>query len=192
MRICLLPITLTLVACSSHSSETPASPAGVEPRITQFYASPPTVPKGEKSLLCYGVEGATALELVPPVEEVKPALTRCFDVHPTETTSYKLTARNDKGATVSQEVQVTVGGAAPKLFDLSINANQVAKGGDVNFCFQARNATAVSGSPGRFLRGGNPQRDCLTDKPVSTTTYTITVSNKDGVSDSASMEVRVK
>ena len=161
-------------------------------KITQFYASPPSVPKGEKSLLCYGVESAASVRVEPPVEKLSPALTRCFEVSPKEPTTYKLIAEGRNGGTAEQSITVDVGGARPVLFDLSINAPAVKPGQLVSFCFQSKNATSVSGSPGKFQRGGKAEKDCLVDQPSKTTTYEIVASNAQGLSDRASMTVEVR
>jgi hypothetical protein len=161
-------------------------------KITQFYANPPGIAKGGKALLCYGVESASKVRIEPPVEQLSPALTRCFEVRPAETTTYKLVADGRVGGAAEATATVTVGAAAPLLFDLSISSTKVKAGELVSFCFQARNATSVMGSPGRFQKGGNARQDCLIDQPTKTTTYRIVASNSDGLTDTASMTVEVR
>jgi hypothetical protein len=187
--------TALLAACARNEpvkkhSETAAHESSA--KITQFYASPPAVPKGDKALLCYGVEGAAAVRVEPPVEKLNPSLSRCIEVTPQATTTYTLTAEDRNGATVSQTTTINVGGAAPRMYDISINAKTVKRGQQVSFCFQAANAVSVRGGPGKFFRNGNPQKDCLMDSPSRTTTYTVTVANNDGLTDSASITVEVK
>jgi hypothetical protein len=161
-------------------------------KITQFYANPPSIPRGEKSLLCYGVEGAVSVRIEPPVEQLTPALTRCFEVRPKEGTTYKLIAEGRAGGRSEQTITVDVGGARPVLFDLSVNATAVKPGQLVSFCFQSKNATSVRGGPGKFQRGGNVAKDCLVDQPAKTTTYEIVASNAQGLTDRAAMTVEVK
>ncbi len=76
-------------------------------KITAFYANPTAISKGQTSRLCYGVINATVLELTPPVEKVWPSLSRCFDVSPRESTTYRLSAHG-KGGVVSNSLNVTV------------------------------------------------------------------------------------
>lgn len=195
MRFLLCAAALALLsACGGASRKEPekAVPATSGVQITQFYASTPVVPKGEASLLCYGVEGAARVRLEPPVENLSPALTRCFEVRPEATTTYTLIAEGRDGAAVKQSVTVQVGGARPVLYDLAINKDKVRAGEEIQFCFKARNAAFVRGGPGRFLRGGVAARDCLLDRPSKTTTYTITVSNAQELADTASMTVEVR
>jgi hypothetical protein len=193
--VCLYAVLLA--GCSSGdkpapAKEAPASQTAPAVKITQFYANPPSIPRGEKSLLCYGVEGASAVRIEPPVEQLSPALTRCFEVTPKAPTTYKLIAQGRGGGHAEQTITVDVGGARPVLFDLSVNSTAVKPGQLVSFCFQSKNASAVRGSPGRFQRGGSVGKDCLVDQPDKTTTYEIVVSNAQGLTDRATMTVEVK
>ena len=86
-------------------------------RITQFYASPAKPPKGEKTLICYGVENATELRLDPPVEKVWPAISHCFDLIPVKPVTYTLTALRGTEQ-VSQSITVQPGPPAVKLVDV--------------------------------------------------------------------------
>ena len=196
MKLFVCLCALLLAACSGESRKDAASSkselATPSVKITQFYANPPSVPRGEKSLLCYGVESAASVRMEPPVEKLSPALTRCFEVSPKEPTTYKLIAEGRNGGTAEQSITVDVGGSRPVLFDLSINAPSVKPGQLVSFCFQSKNASSVSGGPGKFQRGGNAAKDCLVDQPSKRTTYEIVVSNAQGLSDRASMTVEVK
>ena len=188
---------LAMGACSGGppketATERKAAPSGPAVKITQFYANPPSIPRGEKALLCYGVESAAFVRIEPPVEKLSPALARCFEVRPKEATTYKLIAEGRTGGTAEQSLTVDVGGARPVLFDLSVNAPSVKPGQLVSFCFQSKNATAVKGSPGKFQHGGKAAKDCLVHQPQQTTTYEIVASNAQGLTDRASMTVEVK
>jgi hypothetical protein len=160
-------------------------------RVTQFYANPPAIPKGAKALLCYGVEGATKVRIEPPVEKLAPSLSRCFEVTPTHNTEYKLIAENASGATAEATAAVSLGSAAPVLFDLAVSKTKAKAGELISFCFQTRNAVRVTGGPGRFQFGGRAVKDCLLDQPSKTTSYRVTASNNEGLSDSANVTVEV-
>lgn len=185
-----------LAACSGGDrKQQPAAktePSAPPVKITQFYANPPSIPKGEKALLCYGVESAASVRIEPPVEKLSPALTRCFEVTPNAPTTYTLIAEGRNGGAARQSITVDVGGARPVLFDLSVNAPSVKPGQLVSFCYQSKNATSVKGGPGKFQRGGKVDKDCLVDQPSKTTTYEIVVSNAQGLTDRANMTVEVK
>lgn len=185
-----IPLVLlggSFVSCSNTGYHAAQGPV----RISQFYATKQAVPRGEEVLLCYGVENAVAVRLVPPVEEIKPALSRCFNVSPLETTSFTLVAEDLLTKAISQPITVTVTPPRPHFSDLSISAKAVAPGQLVAFCFQAKSAVAVSGSPGYFHRGGSPKSDCLLDYPRETTSYRIRIEGGGGQIDDAKVTVRV-
>lgn len=161
-----------LLSCTGKVDPTAGTPnhpdAGAPVKITQFYTSQPALPRGESALLCYGVENASAVRLTPPVETVWPALSRCFEVSPAQSTTFTLTAEDLAGKQVARDVVVKITGRRPRFTDLSISAKTVAPGQTVNFCFKAKDAVRVKGKPGRFLQGANPKGDCLTDRPRET------------------------
>ena len=160
-------------------------------RITQFYAAKPAIPRGEEVLLCYGVENATTVRIVPPVQQLQPALTRCFTVSPVETTTFTLIAEDRSAKTISQSTTVTVTGPLPHFKDLAISSKEVAPGQLVSFCFKASNATAVRGGPGHFQHGGSPSGDCLLDNPRKTTAYRLVIEGDGGHTDEAKITVNV-
>jgi hypothetical protein len=65
--------------------------------ILSFYVSPGAIRRGESAQLCYGVSNAKTVTLDPPVAEMWPSASRCFDVTPTKTTNYTLTATDAQG-----------------------------------------------------------------------------------------------
>ena len=176
----------------SERAARPSADASNPVRITQFYATGSMTPRGEATNLCYGVDNATTVSIDPPVESLKPALSRCISVSPERTTIYTLTAEDQSGRKATQSVTVRVTGPRLQFDDLSISAKEVAKGEAVNFCFKAKNAAAVRGGPGRFLSGGSPHGDCLVDHPVRTTTYKLTITGADGQTDEESVTVTVR
>jgi hypothetical protein len=76
--------------------------------ILSFYVSPGAIHRGDSAQLCYGVSNAKMVTLDPPVAQMWPSATRCFDVTPTKTTNYTLTAIDAQGnkKTVSVELKV--------------------------------------------------------------------------------------
>jgi hypothetical protein len=182
------------VSCTNFSPparSTSARAARDPVRITQFYAAKPAIPRGEDVLLCYGVENAAAVRITPPVEQVRPALSRCFTVSPAETTTFTLVAEDANAVKISQSITVTVTPPLPHFKDLSISSKQVAPRQLVTFCFKAVNATAVRGGPGHFLRKGSPDNDCLADHPQKTTAYHLEIEGAGGQTDAAKITVNV-
>ena len=198
MRLSARAVFILAIAYSVSCSNTghPARSTGDKAaqgsvRITQFYAAKPAIPRGEDVLLCYGVENATSVRIVPPVEQIQPALTRCFTVSPVETTTFTLVAADRSAKTTSQSITVTVTGPRPHFNDLAISSKEVAPGQLVSFCFKASNAAAVRGSPGHFQHGGSPSSDCLLDNPRKTTAYRLMIEGAGGQTDEATITVRV-
>lgn len=77
-------------------------------KILNFYASPPTIRRGDRSLLCYGVNAAERVRIEPAVEELHPAISHCLTVSPTKSTDYKLFAEDRGGHTVTASVTIQV------------------------------------------------------------------------------------
>jgi hypothetical protein len=77
-------------------------------KILDFYATPPTVHSGQKALICYGVNAAESVRLDPPVEQLHPAVSHCFQVEPRRDTEYKLTIADRAGHTLTQSLAVQV------------------------------------------------------------------------------------
>src|SRR5438270_13905778 len=101
----VLALLLTSCGSSGPSAEKKVKTTP-KVKITQFYAAESKVPKGLKGRLCYGVENASRLELSPAVEQVWPAVTRCFEIAPAKQTTYTLTAYGEDGSTDKKSVDV--------------------------------------------------------------------------------------
>lgn len=93
-----------------HPSLADSSP---EVKILQFYASQPQVKRGERVLICYGVLNASTVRIEPPVEELKPALSRCFETSPARTTTYTLLAEGKDGSRAKASFTLRVTEPAP-------------------------------------------------------------------------------
>jgi hypothetical protein len=86
----------------------PYAKYGDRVRILQFYAESTEIARGQKTLLCYGVVNAKTMRLDPPEERVWPAVSRCFEVAPSTTTRYTLTAEGVDRATASESIEIAV------------------------------------------------------------------------------------
>jgi hypothetical protein len=76
--------------------------------ILSFYVVPRGVSRGEKASLCYGVLNAATLATEPSTGELTPSMSRCVEVRPAQTTTYKLTAKDGKGGEKSAEATLAV------------------------------------------------------------------------------------
>src|SRR5712691_8846421 len=103
-------------------TESPPRSSKPEPvRITQFYATTPKLPRGDKELLCYGVENAKTVWLSPPRQEFTASAARCVEVTPSSTTTYTLTAEGAAGQPVTQEVTVDVGSPRARIVEVKVS-----------------------------------------------------------------------
>jgi hypothetical protein len=181
-----LLLTSVLLLCScSHPAATVQDTSKVA-RIIQFYARETTVPKGEKTVLCYGVENAKTVQIEPPVDKVWPAISRCFDIAPSTATTYTLTAEGEDKQPVTKSATVQIGSALPKIIEVVVNSLSVHPGEQVRVCYKVKNAKSVKIEP------GTPDHGCVVDRPKKTTTYTVTASNTEGATDTERVTVSVK
>ena len=77
-------------------------------KIMLFYAVPPVVARGGSAQLCYSVSNAATVKIDHGVEDIKPSLSRCVPVQPVRSTTYTLSAADEKGHSASQRVEVVV------------------------------------------------------------------------------------
>jgi len=192
-RDALAVAALAMCCGCSHppppARKTAAAPPGV--RITQFYATAPQLARGEKELLCYGVENARAVHLEPPPQELTASISRCVEVNPTATTSYTLTAEGATGPPVTQQLTVTVGPPHVKIIEVEVSSLKVSRGEAVSLCYHVENARTVEIEPIHF-RGTSTPRGCGLDHPTQTTTYTVTAIGVEGSRDQEHVTVQVR
>jgi hypothetical protein len=157
-----------------------------------LYASPAEVGRGEKTLLCYGVENAKTVWLAPPRRELSAALSRCVDVDPAGTTTYTLTVEGDGGST-KQDVTVTVGAARPaaaKILEVRVTALSIKRGEPAGICYKVSNAATVRIEPPTMPSEKDP--NCGVVRPDRTTTYTVTATGPGGDRDQERVTIQVR
>lgn len=80
-----------------------------EIKFSTFSIDTSVLKRGETTQLCYGVVNATSVKLdPPPPEPLKPSYRHCLEIAPKKTTTYTITASNDKGETQSQSLTLRV------------------------------------------------------------------------------------
>jgi hypothetical protein len=77
-------------------------------KILNFYAAPASIHRGQRAMLCYGVNAADRVRIDPPVEEIHPAISHCLQVAPLHDTDYKLIAEDHAGHSVNQSLTIKV------------------------------------------------------------------------------------
>jgi hypothetical protein len=185
-------------ALSCSSTEAPKK-AGDPPKIINFYATPPTIAKGEDAMLCYGTESVTGVKIDPAVESLKPALSRCFQVKPETTTEYTLTVTGP-GGEASQKATVTVSGVkkpdppatAQELIRFFVSDTQEGTpGAKVTLCYGVRGASSVSMTPG-YPKLPVADKHCMSLPVARTTTFTLEAKSASGTVDRMKLTVKIR
>ncbi len=81
---------------------------GRDLKILQFYAVPGAIHRGGQANVCFGTNEAKTVRIDPPVEELHPAMSHCFQVSPKKDTTYTLFADDGKGHSVKQSFLLQV------------------------------------------------------------------------------------
>jgi hypothetical protein len=77
-------------------------------KIVSFYTATGTIARGDTALVCYSVLNAATVRITPPVAELTPSISRCVQVSPTQTTTYRLDAEGSDGSAASSSFELRV------------------------------------------------------------------------------------
>jgi hypothetical protein len=179
-----------LISCTRTESP-PRSSKPELVRITQFYTTSPKLPRGDKALLCYGVENAKAVWLSPPRQELTASAARCVEVNPSSTTTYTLSAAGADGRPITQDLTVDVGSPRARIVEVKISSLELGRGEQLNICYRVENAKSVEIEPIHF-RGGSRPDACAMTTPHETTTYVVSAVGADGDKDEERVTVKVR
>ena len=138
------------------------------PRVLRFTAAPQSIVLGDAATLLWSVEGATDVS-ISTIGVVGNNGT--FNVVPTGTTTYVLTARNQSGEAVTAETTVTVS-RPPAIISFKATPETTRPGGEVTLSWVTENTTNVSISGVGTVAGSGS----VIVKPTATTAYTLTAS----------------
>jgi hypothetical protein len=94
----------------------PGAPGRV--RILQFRASVGALLAGEKAQLCYGVQNARSVRIMPVREVVYPSPSRCMEIGPRHTTHYTLMAVGFDGSVATRSFTLSVQARPPDMPEL--------------------------------------------------------------------------
>ena len=178
---------LLLAACGGApappaAQKPPAEAKPAPPKVTQFYASPGAVAKGEEVTMCYGVENAESVRLEPHVRDIKPARNRCFSFAPKKSAIYKLVAEGP-GGQASAELAIKVEPAQRSSRNRSslitaylASSTRIRKGEPVTLCYSVEGVESISLEPP--LLELDAYSKCFHVRPETTTTYTIIAKGK--------------
>jgi len=158
--------------------------------ITQFYARSGAITAGDPNLICYGVRNATSVRIEPPVENLTPAVNRCFFVEPQQDTTYKLVAEGTHGSQVSESFSVRVKPAPAAILMFTTSDRQIPRGEAVTLCYGVANASAVRLEPSGWTLPPTA-KNCTRFYPKATGIYTL-VATGDGGTDRKAFSVTVR
>lgn len=167
----------------------PVLPSGL--RITQFYADHGEITRGEQAIVCYGVQDAVAVRLDPPVEELKPAMNRCFSVAPVTATTYRLTATGAGGSEVSESFTIGVNPAPPKILFMAISGKEIKLGEKFTLCYGVTEASSVRLEPLGWTLPVT-EKECRMWYPTVTVKLTLIATGDRGRTDRESITIQVK
>jgi hypothetical protein len=176
--------TYTLTATNANGTTTATQTIAVGtggvttgPQIVRFEANPVSIQPGQSSTLSWATNGASTVTIDNGVGNV--ALNGSTVVHPTQTTTYTLTATSSDGRSVTVPVTVIVStGTIPQVVVFTANPPAISAGQSTKLCWQVNNATNITISPG--VGTNLNANDCATVSPTTTTTYTLTATNAAG------------
>jgi hypothetical protein len=160
------------------------------------------IAKGDKALLCYGVQGAASVRLDPAVEEIAPSRARCVEAKPETTAKYTLYVKNAAGVEISKEIEVVVDPKLPRetakagqgglILFFTAMAAKVPKGMPATLCYGVKGATSVTLTPPAEMSLNPSERLCFQTKPPATTTYTLTATSATGAKDTETVRITVE
>lgn len=176
------------------------------PKIGSFEASPPSIVKGDETILRWSIQGATKAtvradkgEVVPGQREISPAISSPeLAVSPSETTIYTLSVSN-AGGEIRRDLQVRVADLGPPKVEFFVAAPiSTVRGGESILSFSVKNvrkltirASDAKLSKEIVIDQGFSLRDQLTVYPEKTTVYVLVASNgSEEISVPAVVEVR--
>ena len=158
-------ITITI-----NTGEAPALPPEVS-----FSADPQTIMLGESGTLSWNVINADTINIDPDIGSVDP--NESYEVFPTETTTYTLTAVGT-GGTITESVTISVNIPVPAVI-ITADPEAIFLGGSSTLTWSITHADTCVIEPGI---GSVDVDGSISVSPTETTTYTITVTGPGGTS----------
>jgi len=165
--------------------------------VVFFSARPAEVVRGETVTICFSSQGADRISIDPPVHDLHPSISYCFNHQPQQTQTYTLTATGEGGEdSASITVRVLDPSEAPPapgqivIRTFSASSDVIRPGERVSICYilaGARSVTITPAPPGEL----DPERYCFVNAPSATTTYMLTAVDNTGREHVAELTVEV-
>ena len=170
------------------------------PEIVRFAVVPPEIWLGDCSVLQWETRGASRVFVTNLTSGGAPVNVNTSDqlvVCPQRTTTYSLTATNDRGEIVSSDVTIVVRPNLPIITQFTATPPEIRRGQTTDLCWTMENVVqaSITNTPTGTvqLTGSDLVSGCIAGtSPQGTTTYTLTASNDGGEIVSASVTVLVR
>ena len=158
--------------------------------INSFTASPTTINNGGSSTLSWNTTGCTSATISDSLRSHNVSLSGSESVHPTVTTTYKLTARGSNGVIKTKSVTVTVNQITQTctINNFTANPTSINPGESSTLVWNTSNCISAFISPSV---GTIPVNGTKVVYPNQTTTYTLTATGSNGVVRTRSVIVSV-
>jgi hypothetical protein len=160
-------------------------------KIVNFYTATGTIARGDTALVCYSVLNAAAVRIAPPVAEPTPSISRCVQVSPRQTTTYRLDADGSDGSTARSSFELRVEPAPPRIEMLNISSKEIKRGERFDMCYTVKDAGSLRLHP-PAVSVVPAEKGCYDWFPAVTTEYTLTAVGDRGRTDTLTFTVRVK
>jgi len=195
--------TYTLVAYASDGSTTRQHVTlNVEaaPPQAQIVAFEVRRPNGDSGVndgqfrLCYEVRKAAHAELDNNGGTVVLDRPQCQQIRPQQATVYTLSATGADGITVTRQATADPGrlpSLPPQILSLEAVPQKVVNEGEAQLCFQLKDASSAQVDPGVRSVSIGTGRQCVSVRPLQTTTYTLRAFNAEGKEEKKDVTIKV-
>lgn len=196
MRAWAALLAIFFAGCGGERNTPPKPVAAKAAHIIHFYASPGVVPRGETVTLCYGVEDASSVRIVPEIEPIKPVPNACLHFTPKQDQTYKLIAVGADGAEVTETLTLRMGerraaAEAGMILFFAASSLQVPRGSPVTLCYGVKGATQVRLEPGgRKLEA--IEKSCFTETPKESGSYQLIAPGPGNRTDRREVKIAVQ
>jgi hypothetical protein len=186
-----LRIGRTTAGLRGRTGAAGAADTGTTVKIAQFYAREAMIVDGERDVICYGVHNARSVRIEPEVEQLSPALVRCFWVDPHEDTTYRMIAEGEDGSRAEASFTVRVRPAPPVFRMMAVSDREIPPGEVVTVCYGVERAMAVRLDPIGWKLPA-VAKNCIRFYPKSTLNYTLVATGTAGLEEREKFRVRVR
>jgi hypothetical protein len=153
-------------------------------RILMFYSPAGDLMEGDRATICYGVLNAASVRIEPPLDGVGVSVNRCVAAAPSEDTRYTLIATGKDGSVASESFVIRTHPDPYTLPNIKVfrivRAEKDPSRHVFLLSFTVENAEEVSIEPRVFAPMGRSVGGSFYVAPEKTTTYTLTVTGKQG------------